>query len=599
MQLRGTKPTKKNVGKLRQGQFLTTFGCGAIVDLPRESVIIAGTDYWRHHDKPRYHLYEPNLQQFLGVDYFVRPPESVDKAGQQTGFGIPAFRFPNWMYCPKCKRLQPAKKFGFVGKPRCEKCKAPLVPSRFVVACEKGHLDDFPYEWWVHGGNCTEKVSELYIEMSGEKSTLDSIIIKCKNKKCTKKEKCSKSMAGSFGPESLKGLKCRGIRPWLQDVDREKCGKTVTTMQRGATNLHFTITASALSIPPWSQKVQIELDENWANLKPLLYNPDLFIPTIEAWKLPKKCGCSAEDIYEEAKRKNDMWKNKEEKSWQDILEGEYKAFLTGSDDEKGEFKTKEVRVPDFMDTYIDQVVLAVRLREVMALRGFKRINPDYDVNDMSSFNMLGKDLKNWLPAIALKGEGIFIRFNQDKLLEWEKSPEIQRRYAHMKEFTRHSMIKGPGITPRYVLLHTFSHLLIRQLTLQCGYSSASIKERIYSTFVGEEKSLDMAGVLIYTATNDSEGSLGGLVREGNSSRLDSTLRQMLETASWCSADPLCIQSNGQGLDALNLAACHSCTLLPETSCEARNCYLDRGALIGTLGNTSLGLLAHLFQERGE
>lgn len=594
MQFRGRKKTVKKAGTLRQGQFLTTFGCGAIVDLPGESVILAGTDFWKNHEDDSFRLYEENLQQFLGVDYFVKPPESLNETGQPTGYGIPAFRFPNWMYCPKCKRLAPARKFGFVGKPRCGKCKSRLVPSRFVIACENGHLDDFPYEWWVHGGKCTEsRPRELFIEMSGEKSTLDSIIIKCNS--CEKK--CRRSMAGSFGPDALKGLKCLGRRPWLRDRDKEECDKTPRTMQRGATNLHFAITASALSIPPWSQKIQIELGKVWGKLRPLMNDPSTFKNVVNAWKLPRKCGCTPEQLLDEANRKLNQENVNEQKSWQDILEGEYRAFIQGSDDEKGEFKTRTVPVPEFMQEYIDQVVLALRLREVMALRGFKRINPDYDIDDSSTFNRLSRETKNWLPAIELKGEGIFIKFNLEKLREWERRPEVQHRFSHMKEFTHHSMIKGPGISPRYVLLHTFSHLLIRQMILQCGYSSASIKERIYSTFVGEKDSLDMAGILLYTATNDSEGSLGGLVREGDPSRLDTTLRQMLETASWCSADPLCIQSTGQGLDALNLAACHSCTLLPETSCEARNCYLDRGALVGALDNTSMGFFSPLLPDR--
>ncbi len=592
MKLGGKKKPKK-VGQLRQGQFLVTFGCGAIVDLPGESVILAGTDYWKNHEEDCFRLYEENLQQFLGVDYFVRPPASLNETGQPTGYGIPAFRFPNWMYCPKCKRLAPARKFGFAGKPRCEKCGVRLVPSRFVVACENGHLDDFPYEWWVHGGKCAGKrAPELFIEMSGEKSTLDSIIIRCKS--CERK--CKRSMAGSFGPDALKGLKCRGNRPWLRDRDPVECDKTMRTMQRGATNLHFAITASALSIPPWSHHVQIELGKVWGKLKPLVNDPKIFETVVTAWKLPQKCGCTLEDLWREAKKKLEKERSGQEKSWQDILEGEYRAFLSGCSDEKGEFKTRSVPVPDFLGDYVEQVVLALRLREVMALRGFKRINPDYDIDDSSTFNALSREPKNWLPAMELKGEGIFIRLNNEKLGEWERRPEVIRRYQHLKEFTHHSMIKGPGLTPRYVLLHTLAHLLIRQLILKCGYSSASIKERIYSTFVAEENALVMSGILLYTAANDSEGSLGGLAREGDPHRLDETFRQMLEAASWCSADPLCIQSSRQGLDGLNLAACHACTLLPETSCEARNCYLDRAALVGTLDNSSIGFFSPLLLE---
>jgi Domain of unknown function (DUF1998). len=280
------------------------------------------------------------------------------------------------------------------------------------------------------------------------------------------------------------------------------------------------------------------------------------------------------------------------------LKKSIRHFLTGSDDEEGEFKTREVEVPSFVSPYIEKVVLALRIREVMALRGFRRIDPEYDIDDNASYTPVSREEQKWLPAIELKGEGLFIKLNREKLVEWENKPEVKTRFQTINPAKGDSLIKGPGFSPRYVLLHTLAHHLIRQLILQCGYSSASIKERIYCTFINKDPHLQMEGILIYTASNDSEGSLGGLVREGKKERLDNTFRNMLESASWCSADPLCINSRGQGLNALNLAACHSCTLLPETSCEARNCYLDRAALIGTLDNKSIGFFHSLldYQE---
>ena len=145
--------------------------------------------------------------------------------------------------------------------------------------------------------------------------------------------------------------------------------------------------------------------------------------------------------------------------------------------------------------------------------------------------------------------------------------------------------------PRYVLLHTLSHLLIRQLTSQCGYATASIKEKIYSTFVDEE--FKMCGILIYTSATDTDGSLGGLVREGYSDRLQTTFENMLQESSWCSNDPLCVESTSQGFKGLNYAACHACTLLPETSCESMNCLLDRAAVVGTPDNIAVAFFESL------
>jgi hypothetical protein len=592
MRFAGRKKVVRKVGKLRRGQLISTFGCGAIVDLPGDSVIIAGTDFWKNHEDDRFQIYEENLQKLLGADYFVCPPGGLDEEGKTSEYGIPAFRFPTWMYCPKCKRLAPAQTFGFRGRPKCGKCSLPLVPSRFVVACENGHLDDFPYVWWVHyGGKCDGKrPPELFIEMSEERSGLDGIIIKCKS--CGK----TRTMAGSFIGDSLKGLKCTRRRPWLNDYDPAECEQKMRTVQRGATNLHFCINISALSIPPWSKRIQIELSKNWHRLKPLIDDRVTFENVVTAWNLPRMCGCTAGEVWEEAVRKQDNLADPSMKSWQDVIEDEYRAFLAGNSDENGEFKTRRVAVPDFLKDYVDDVVLATRLREVMALRGFKRINPEYDIDDYKSFTMLSRDFKNWLPGIELKGEGIFIKLNAERLREWESRDKVLERYRHMQAASGISMVKGPGFSPRYVLMHTISHLLIRQLILQCGYASAAIKERIYCTFTNGDAPLEMSGILIYTSTNDSEGSLGGLVREGEPRRLDSTFRQMLEAASWCSADPLCIQSKGQGINALNLAACHSCTLLPETSCEMRNCYLDRAALIGTLDDSEFGFFSALLHQ---
>lgn len=581
----GNHQVLRKAGTLRRGQLITTFGCGAIVDLPGESAIIAGTDYWT--DDLRFRLTEESLMQLLGVDYFVSPPTAPEDSGELCEYSIRAFRFPTWMYCPVCKRLAPAAKFGFTEKPKCGKCRVQLVPSRFVVACPDGHLDDFPYEWWVHHGKtCAKGRPELTLNMSEQRSGLDSIMIECH---CGE----SRTMAGSFNEHALKDLKCTGKRPWLNDTDPSPCMNEMRTVQRGATNLHFNVTVSALSIPPWSRKAQIELGRHWAVLKNLVSEADTFKRVVKSMGLTEKCKCSPDDLFEEAKRKYEQISEPESKTWQQIIEEEYRAFQRGSTSEVDEFKTKPEPVPDFLNGFISRVVLAQRLREVLVLRGFKRLSPQYDINDHQSFSRLSREIKNWLPAIELKGEGIFIELDEAKVSEWEKRPEVLSRY---EQKIARSVPTSSGInrsSPRYILLHTFAHILIRQLILQCGYSGASLKERIYSTFAGSPTGISMAGVLIYTATNDSEGTLGGLVREGQVERFDNTLRRMLESASWCSADPVCIQSAGQGLNALNLAACHACALLPETSCENRNSLLDRSALVGNLECGSAGFFADL------
>lgn len=597
MRLGGKKRVSLKAGQLRRSQLITTFGCGAIASFPRESVIIAGTDFWKHHEGDTCRLHEENLQSYLRVRYFVTPPAADADDGQPGNAGVPAFRFPAWMYCPKCKRLAPFQAFNFMKHPYCTRCRRRLVPSRFVVACENGHLDDFPYTWWVHRGQeCTgERAPELEISMSSSRSGLDSIIIKCRS--CGK----TRSMMGSVGGKGLEEFPCTRRRPWLNDTDPASCSQKMRALLRGATNLHFSVNISALSIPPWSRKIQYELGKKWWALEPLINDRSTFETVVKSWRLTEKCGCTAEELWEQARYKHEQREMGGPKTWQEILEGEYRAFLQGSEDEEGEFKTRDVPVPPLLSGYIDRVVLAVRLREVMALLGFKRINPEYDVDNPDTYNTVSRERKDWLPAVELKGEGVFIIFKEGVLVEWENRLAVKARYSSSR-FTDHYLSrKGSGFSPRYVLLHTLAHLLIRQIILDCGYGSAAIKERIYCTFRGAERRLDMGGILLYTAATDSEGSLGGLTREGLPGRLENTFRRMLEAASWCSEDPLCILSAGQGMDALNLAACHACTLLPETSCEKRNCYLDRAAIVGTLEDKTVGFMSELLEreERDE
>ena len=152
-------------------------------------------------------------------------------------------------------------------------------------------------------------------------------------------------------------------------------------------------------------------------------------------------------------------------------------------------------------------------------------------------------------------------------------------------------LKETEITAKYLLLHTFAHALIAQLSFDCGYGSASLRERIYCEL--DEPDQPMQGVLIYTASGDSEGTLGGLVRQGEPDQMRTVIERAIHHARWCSSDPVCIESVGQGSDNANLAACHGCVLLPETSCETGNRLLDRGLIVGTASDPDIGFFSHL------
>jgi hypothetical protein len=233
---------------------------------------------------------------------------------------------------------------------------------------------------------------------------------------------------------------------------------------------------------------------------------------------------------------------------------------------------------DLAAEWFDRVMLVKRLREVRALHSFTRVIPPMVGDPPERRAQIFQTSPGWLPAIEVRGEGVFLELSDKRLRAWESDPEVIRRATrvngnYLKRTQAMGNVPNRVITPRMLLIHTLAHVLINQWSLDCGYPAASLRERLY---VSDR----MAGLLIYTATSDSAGSLGGVVAQAGPGRLDEALREGLSRASWCSADPLCIESDATGVDALNLAACHACALLPEVSCEEMNLFLDRGLLVG-------------------
>lgn len=257
-----------------------------------------------------------------------------------------------------------------------------------------------------------------------------------------------------------------------------------------------------------------------------------------------------------------------------------------------EFDVRPEPVGPAVKPWFDVFTRAVRLREVRALCNFTRIDPPSGWNDPSpgKFAPLSASSKDWLPAVEVRGEGIFIALNPARVATWEgiASARIARLHQQFRlqwqERTKRTDDPPRTITPRLVLLHTLAHVLIRQLSLECGYSSSSLRERLYAA----EGDGAMAGLLIYTASADADGTLGGLVREGRADRLERIIAEAIDACKWCSSDPLCIASISTLSDATNLAACHCCAMVSETSCEEFNRFLDRATLIGLPEDSTLG-----------
>lgn len=439
---KGQAKPKKVVGRLRKTQLVTTFGNGSIVDMPDYSVIIAGANYWKDSSPV---LHEPNLEKLLKVSHFKEPYVSNSQDDEMTP-DVPAFRFPYYHFCPdpNCGKLMPYWGFGDEADRSCANGhpKRSIVPSRFIAACINGHLEDFPYEWWVHYGNFSECPADkrngaLRISFSDETGGLDSIVIKC--------TACGKirTMAGSMAKDALRGYSCRGKRPWLGSKkeynDPVSCTAQLRTLQRGASNVYFSMTASALTIPPWSSKVQQEISVNWERIEPVLAGkPDdstlkIVVQAVFQPLLAMRICTVDELITEIKKRYNDG--DGGEYTKQNLLEDEYRVFCMGDYDNPEDIQFRIVRatVPDFLEGYIEDIVLAKRLREVLALRGFRRITPEQPNTDddrFKGYHLSGdcvplSDVElNWLPAIEMLGEGLFIKIREGALEEWENAFEV-------------------------------------------------------------------------------------------------------------------------------------------------------------------------------
>lgn len=575
------------LGELRPNQIITTFGPGSIVDAVKDSVTILDIPYWK--DKGM-RIIDGRLASYLNVDAFYMPRTSF-------AHDIPVQSFPRWHVCLnlKCGRLFDASesfnlekylKYGVT----CPDCGRKAYPARFITICENGHMSDFPWRWWVHHGD-TDCKGRLRMYSTGNTSTLSDMWVECS---CGAR----RSMSGATQAQNFEGLSCRGTHPFRPNSRPEHCEKPVIPSQRGASNVYFAVTRSAISIPPWINPLYNLIDEHLRDIE-------------QAKKMAVKFGKTEEDglqqIYEEyfsrysredfdeayERRMNNI------KEFTEIKRMEYEA-ITHHDDptyqsNKKHFKAEEDSLPEYFSRYFSRIIRITRLREVRVLLGFTRVDsPDPDADDQPNVVYLnkGKD-ERWLPAVEVNGEGIFIEFNRQTLAEWLSNPQVKNiSEKYVASYREYCDSKGWTIkTDRdavYVLMHTFSHLLIKQMAMSSGYSSSAIRERIYF----DDK---MAGILLYTGSSDKEGSLGGLVELGTADQMTNLMRDAFQEALVCTNDPECMSTLPAGKNS-NGAACHSCCMISETACENGNRMLDRGLVVPLAGREETSYFRELVNE---
>lgn len=552
------------LGELRPNQIITTFGPGAIVDAVKDSVTVLDINYWKDKGKK---IIDGRLASYLGVDCFYMPRTSYSG-------DVPVVTFPYMHVCSneRCGRIFDARenfdldkylKYGVT----CPDCYKQAYPSRFISICENGHMDDFPWSWWVHRGNSDCK-GKIRMYSTGNTSTLADMWVECT---CGAR----RSMSGATQRENFDGMKCHGHHPFRPSHKNEKCDKLMIPSQRGASNVYFSVSRSAISIPPWVNPLYNLIDEHLQLIES--YKED-FGEMGVAKAYNKYFSAYTREEFDDALEK----RLKDIKEFAEIKQMEYDAITHHSDpayaSNKKHFKAEEETIPDYLKKYFQRVVRITRLREVKVLLGFTRVDapdPDADVQANVVYLNKGKTEK-WLPAAEINGEGIFIEFNKATIDSWlndEKLKVLSERYAECyKEFCES---KGWTMTvlrdARYVLMHTFAHLLIKQMAMSSGYSSSAIRERIY---FGDK----MSGILLYTGSADKEGSLGGLVELGYINRLIPLMRDAFQEALLCTNDPECANNTPAGNNS-NGAACHSCCMISETACENGNRMLDRGLVV--------------------
>lgn len=637
---------------LRRNQLIAPFGVGAIHVLKgSRAVVTAGLDFWFRGATAQQiqcvKRNEPRLEERLGVSHFRLPPGPETDLKDQPKLEIPLFRFPTWYVCPRCHRME-RRPLGMDGDAKCTQptCSSEVMRQvRFAAVCDHGHLQDFPWKEWVRREEsppCSGQNCSLHYKAGGSGSLAD-ISVECKS--CGKSRNLAGIMSGEMpdreNPKNQNGSStlsrillaqdfasessntcpeffCQAGRVWIGEPGGKpgaNCRRPLRAVLINATNVHYAQVESALWIP-------MDGGGGSESLKVLLDRPEIRQrrDALKTFNLPAKQiaqsvieahpDLMAGKTVEEIIAIWDRGSGSQDHSWQEGLSEdeiirypEYKKLqqarkpLTAEDDPLEIRAVRTEELSEALRGIVSGISLIDKLRETRVYRGFNRLVPQHvDGAPLPHTHLWRKpplvDDQKWLPCSIVFGEGIFIRFDEDRISAWEAGSGLA---AHVKplqdreDAAARRMGRPPRpVRSRFLLLHTLSHLLIRRLVFECGYGSASLRERLY---VSENPKARMAGILIYTASGDCEGSMGGLVRMGEPENFARVFEAAVSDAAWCSADPVCTESGingGQGIDGLNIAACHCCTLLPETSCECFNSLLDRALVTARPPGPNLG-----------
>lgn len=611
-----SKEEKKYIKHSKNKMLQSYGGVGSIIETIEGSVIVETFDNWGYNiilnsdEIEKYLIIDDRLLSrlkyvFKNLQYIVSVPEEYDRRIRPK-----ANYFPKWFYCQKCKRFKEYyewydqwKKLGNKDvdfyPPKCSNkdCNEEILEQvRFVMTCPNGHIQDLPWKYW--NNRTTEKQHEqdfseteetedsggplllnfsskccpdqkLIYSVSRENSELSGIHIECKS--CGKSE----NLGGVFGFR----MKCSGNTLWFGLKDRQNCEEKLKVVIKSSNSIYYANLISSIYIPV----NQINLKQEHRIL-------------ISKWL---ERGKTSEDIIRDLKLDYDIPESETKKyldgsesyiSEQSFREVEYDYFLSKETELGDSIKFSKIDVRDKIKGF-ETIVRIEKLKQISVQTSFTRqlpIDADAILLSDDEFKEIQYEVKRQstssnnintfiLPGIESFGEAILFILDKDRLTEWYKNDTIILRTSDIKKNAKSSKRKfvtriSEVITPQFLLIHTLSHIIIKELEYVCGYPAASLKERLYI-------SDNMFGFMIL-AIEGTEGSLGGLVSQCDDlDNLNRIIKSALERAKDCSSDPICENSDGQGVENLNLAACYSCALLPDISCEMFNSFLDRRLLI--------------------
>ncbi len=589
--------TSRPHGQIRQSQLITTFGPGAMVDLPNYSVLVSGLDHWtpggEEISEPRLAEKLARLLEIPSVQLRTPPPDNQDPTGPSTG--ISAWQFPEWFITQEVIPGQESGSYrsrmlvhrreltrgGFID---LDKKRKAVVPVRFVRACRVGHIGDIDWYAFVHGGE-TSCRRRLWLDERGTSGDLSEVFVRCE---CGEE----RSMAQAAIRQSHALGNCDGARPWLGPHAGEQCGEPNRLLIRTASNAYFPQVMSVISLPDRDETIKQAVDQLWDFLSELEDINDL---RRERRKPRVKLGLEGltdEEVMDEIISR----RSSAQVQIKSVKLAELETLVArreevGEDRPDGNFLARSVPRTRWERPWmkpIERIVLVHRLREVSALVGFTRfdaLSPDVEGELEIGVRRaaLAREI-SWLPAVENRGEGIFIQFSREDIESWENRSDVQQRGRQLNNgFERwraeHQGTHRQFLGLPYIMLHSFSHLLITAVSLECGYPASSIRERIYAL------PSTGYGALLYTGTTDAEGTLGGLIQVGR--QIQDHVRNALEMGELCSNDPVCSQHEPESQHEhrfLHGAACHGCLLISETSCEQHNDFLDRALVVPTVDN---------------